>query len=315
MPDRNLILKLARVVIAAAWADGEITNDEINSLKDLVFRLRQSVFDEDNQLSAQEWSRLDMYIESPVGAAERSRLVADLQDAVRSEADKQFVRRTLQEMMAADGDVSQDEKEVLAEIEAALDSSGSGLFGGLQRLMGGAVQRRTEEVANAPNREVFFDDFIKNKVYYNVSRRLEKEGTKLDLSEAELRKLSLAGGLMAKVAHVDREVSESEFEGMVNAMQRYWGVSPEAATFVAEVAISAVDVNYDTYRMMRELATNTTEEQRRNFLIVLFTVSAADGKIGNDEAEEIRLVSRSLNLTHKDFINAKLAVLGEQSAS
>ena len=34
MPDRNLILSLAKVAIAAAWADGEITQNEINSVKE-----------------------------------------------------------------------------------------------------------------------------------------------------------------------------------------------------------------------------------------------------------------------------------------
>jgi len=35
--DSNLILNLAKVVIAAAWVDGEIDHEEINNLKDLLF--------------------------------------------------------------------------------------------------------------------------------------------------------------------------------------------------------------------------------------------------------------------------------------
>ena len=42
MPDRNLILSLAKVAIATAWADGEITQKEINSVKEVLMRLPNS---------------------------------------------------------------------------------------------------------------------------------------------------------------------------------------------------------------------------------------------------------------------------------
>ena len=134
MSDRDLILKLARVIIAVAWADGQISNEEINSLKDLLFRLRTSTFDDSMQFSAREWARLDMYIETPIGDAERARLVSDLQNALRSPADKQIVNDALQDMIDADGEVSQEESELVTQIQADIDSVG---VGGFQRLLGG----------------------------------------------------------------------------------------------------------------------------------------------------------------------------------
>ena len=35
MANQNLIMSLAKAVIAAAWADGNVTNEEINHLKGL----------------------------------------------------------------------------------------------------------------------------------------------------------------------------------------------------------------------------------------------------------------------------------------
>ncbi|MFN2224278.1 MAG: hypothetical protein ACK2UH_17105 [Candidatus Promineifilaceae bacterium] len=99
MSDKDLILKLARVLIAVAWADGQVSNEEINSLKDLLFRLRASGFDDSIQFSAQEWARLDMYIETPVGDEERARLVVDLQNSLRSAADKRLVAEALQRLV------------------------------------------------------------------------------------------------------------------------------------------------------------------------------------------------------------------------
>ena len=81
------MLDLAKVLIAAAWADGEITIDEQNCLKDIIFHLS----DTGVQLSAQEWEVLDMYIEAPIGADERARLVADLQGVIQTPDDRQYV--------------------------------------------------------------------------------------------------------------------------------------------------------------------------------------------------------------------------------
>lgn len=311
MSDKNVILKLAKVIIAVAWADGELSNDELNSLKDLLFRMRVSVFDDAMQLNSKEWALLDMYLEEPVGAEERARLVAELQNALRSAGQKRLALASLQEMVEADGLVSDNEQALVDEIRQAIESVEVGVVGGLQRLVGGAVQQRAREVAGAPNREAYFDDFIRNKVYYTVSRRLDTGNKTLDIPENKLRKLGLAGGLMAKVAHIDRQVTEEEFGGIVAAFQSHWNVSHEEAVFVAEVAVSAVDVAYDIYRMIRELLQITTTDERRHFISLLFMVAAADGKVALEEHEEIRLIARGLNLSHREFIDAKLSAQAE----
>ena len=69
------LLTLAKVLIAAAWADGEITVEEQNCLKDIIFHLT----DTGTPLSGQEWALLEMYMDSPIVANERARLVTDLQ--------------------------------------------------------------------------------------------------------------------------------------------------------------------------------------------------------------------------------------------
>jgi len=56
MANENVIKAIAKVMIAAAWVDGEITNDEINSLKDLLFRLPD--------MTASDWAELDIYRDS-----------------------------------------------------------------------------------------------------------------------------------------------------------------------------------------------------------------------------------------------------------
>jgi uncharacterized tellurite resistance protein B-like protein len=310
MPDnRSRMLTLAKVLIAAAWADGDISLEEKNCLKDIIF----IILDGAAPLSGQDWSMLEMYIDAPVGDEERARLVADLQDAIRTPEERQFVLDALEQMMTADGMTDAVEEQTVKEIEKAVAESEVGFMDSLNRLLGGALQRRSSAVAHAPNREAYYDDFLQNKVYYEVNRRLRENGQSLELSDSEMRKLGLAGGLMARIAKVDRIVSEDEQQAMVQLLEQHWQLAREAAIFVAEVAVSALDVTYDYYRMTREFATSTTPEERRRFLVVLFLIASADGAVSFAETEEIRLVSRSINLTHQDFIAAKLEAQAQQA--
>lgn len=300
--NRTRMLDLAKVLIAAAWADGEITIDEQNCLKDIIFHLS----DTGVQLSAQEWEMLDMYIEAPIGADERARLVADLQGAIQTPDDRQYVLQSLQQMALADGVSGEEEQQVINEIGQAMQESDVSLLDGLNRLLGRTLNRRSAAVANAPNREAYFDDYLQNKVYYETNRILREEGRSLEISDQEMRRLGLAGGLMARIAKVDQDVSESEMEAMVDILTDTWQLGRDAAVFVANVAVSSLDVTYDYYRMTREFATSTSLEERKRFLVALFLIAGADEDVSFDETEEIRLVARGINVSHQDFIGAKL---------
>ena len=307
MSDRALILTLAKVVIAAAWADGSVSREEVNSLKDLLFQLPRAGRDGGLQMSGREWKRLEMYIDQPIDAAERARLIAELLAALRSPRDRQLVHKALDEMIGIDGKITPEEQAIVDEVKRAIDDLNLNLFSQLGRMMGGAVQKRTA-VANAPNRERKFEDFIKNKVFYAVSHRLQVEQSQLNIAEADLRKLSLVGGLMAKVAYVDHDVSEAEFGAMVQALQTHWEVDEETAVFISEVAVSEAAKKLDHHRTVRQFATHTTREERLQFLDVLFAIAAADGMVAFDEIEEIRAIASTLFLEREAFIAAKLKI-------
>ena len=307
MAKPKLILALAKVIIAAAWADGEVAHDEINSLKDLLFRLPD--------LEARDWASLEIYIDSPVEDGERARLVDELIKVMGTPADKKLALEAIDELIHADGELPELEEKVAEEIKTAIENANTGVIGGLGRLISGSLERRSAAIADTPNREVDLDDFVRNRVYYGVRRRLGTPENVPELPESELRKLSLAGALMAKVAHVDREITDGELGAMVEALQRHWGVTEEKANIVAEVAISAVGANTDYYRSAREFFSVTDAQERIQFLDVLFAVADGDGKVTTPETEFIRSISNSFKLTHRNFIDAKIKIPRERRAS
>jgi uncharacterized tellurite resistance protein B-like protein len=300
------MLTLAKVIVAAAWADGEITHDEVNSVKDLLFHLPRTVGDgQPIEITSTDWATLKLYAEAPVSQAERTRLVEELRQALQTPQDRQLAITALENLVQADGLVTDQERAVVDEITAALDRVDQERFmSKLSRLLRGPVQRRSQTVANAPNREMYLEDYLKNKVYLKVKYRLHLEGDDLDIPDDQLRKLSLAGGLMARIAHVDNQVVEAEFDQMVQVLQTDWNTSLQAATLVAQVAVAETTPTMDYYRMTREFFEQTTEAERVNFLDVLLDVAAADGGISHQEQEEFRLIARGLMVNEKQYTEA-----------
>lgn len=302
--ESEMIMALGKVIIAAAWVDGQVTYEEVNSLKDLLFRLPG--------LNSADWAELNIYIEAPVDEAERDRLVEDLKAKLRNTKDKRLAIQAIDELIDADSIITEDERQVAQQIKEELQGATVGLIGGLGRLVRGSAQRRSDQVKGAPNREQYLDDFIKNKVYYNIQRQLEDEGQSFDLSDEQLWKLGLAGGLMGQVAWVDNKVEEGEFEAITNAFMTHWNLSEAEAKLVAEIAVSDITAKINTYRTAREFYTASSKAELLQMLDIMFDVAASDGQASFAEIEEIRGISLTLKLTHPEFINAKLKIPKEK---
>lgn len=299
-------------MIAAAWADGAISEEEKLCIKDLLFHLPDAGLDAGIQLTAQEWSSLDMYLESPVEDAEIVQLVDQLKSVLTDNNDRKIVMDYLHQIATIDGELSGEELAVLNEIENELtSSSSSGFMSSLRKMFGGSVDRRSTAVSQSATRDQYFNDFIQNKVYYE----LQRNGKSLNIADQELRRIGLAGGLMARIVYVDHTVTKAETDTMAEVIQRYWGTDEETAVFIANVAIASVDTTYDYFRMTREFYEETTPEERIAFLDVLFNIAASDGQATFNEIEEIRLVSRGLNMPNETFINAKIKIPREKRAA
>jgi hypothetical protein len=185
MSSKNLKFKLAKVLIAAAWADGRLANEELNALKDFLFALPE--------ISPDDWKKLMIYMESPIDAAESRQLVDDLLLDVKSRKDRVLVMQTLDTMVASDGEVSSEEQAFVDEVKTAVDSSANGFFGSLRHRMKSIVSRRR---SGGTAREDEVDDYTNNEVYHYLVH-VKKNGDAVRLPEANVRQMCLSAGFMA----------------------------------------------------------------------------------------------------------------------
>lgn len=300
MADRKLAVDLAKLLIAAAWADGELHPDEINSLKDLIFTL--------GEFTGGQWARLEIYMDSAVSDKERQALLDNVLAEIKSEDDKEFVLKSLQELFCADGIIDDKEMPVLDEFTQAVSGVRTDVFSRLSQMLRPAIDQRKSTYKSGSQREGRIDDFIKNTIYY----QLESEGkVPADLGADKVRQLCLAAGLLAKVANVDEDISAAEQDAIKGVLSRSWGLSESEARVVTNISCHRILKGLDYFRLTRGFFECTTIDQRRSFLVCLFKVANASDKVSNDEIDQIRRISDALKLTHKDFIAAKLTISDE----
>jgi len=303
MPDRRFIIILAKLLIAAAWADGELKNEEINALKDLLFSLED--------VTGEEWAHLEIYMDSPVCAEERDKLLGEVLGQIRSEDDKKLVMGTLENLFQVDGVVSDEEIAILEEVKKGVSDISTGIVTRLSRMMKGAMGKRVQMYNAATQRESNIEDYIKNTIYYQLKSEIEKKGISIGLPEQKIKKLCLAGGLLARISAVDSGISDEEKQSIKQVLSTEWDMSEQEAQIVAEISCNRTLKGLDYFHLTKEFFDCTSINERRKFLKCLFQIANVSNKTSYDETEEIRKIAMSFKLSHKDFIEAKLTIPDE----
>lgn len=297
--DQAFVMDVCKLVIAAAWCDGDLAAAEINTLKNLIYSVAE--------VDEASWQVLEMYMDAPVKAAEREVLLQRVVSGVTSQSEKQFVLQLLYDLIQMDGQITPAEAAFYTDLKQALDQADTGLLGLLKKgvhLCFGRSQQAGESILRENDRTAYFE----NPVYYELLREQKEEGVTVHLPADPLQKLCLVVGLLAYIAHVDETISRAERTRMDEIISAKWEITADEADLLVRLACRRNVRGVDLYQMARNLAHCTTREERIELAELLFSVANAETKTDLGEIEEIRLICRLLKLDHQEFIDAKLTV-------
>ena len=300
MTDKRFILELGKLLIAAAWADGTLSTTEINGLKELLFQLPD--------ISGEEWMELELYMASPVGEDERQRLLDRVLGCMGSAEDKALALEAMEKLIPPEASGSGRQTEVVQQLREDLQQGSGGFLDHLRRPFRRILNLRGQHYTEEHDRESRLEDFIKNTIYFQVTMELRDRGITFDLPDIEIRKLCLAAGLMARVAGVDHEVSSEETIVMGEVLQRHWTLTEGQAQLVAEISHHRIFRGLDSVRLVKRFKELTTRTERKEFLHCLFEVANSTDQTSFEEIEEIRSIVKGMDLSHQDFLDAKLAI-------
>jgi uncharacterized tellurite resistance protein B-like protein len=131
-------------------------------------------------------------------------------------------------------------------------------------------------------------------------RRIATRLESLDPEKA--RFLAAFAFVLARVAHADLEIDESETHQMERSVRKIAHLSEGEATLAVEIAKSQTRLTGGTenYVVTREFRNASTKEQRGQLLRCLYEVAAADGTISAEESAEIMSIAEELGFTRPE---------------
>lgn len=126
---------------------------------------------------------------------------------------------------------------------------------------------------------------------------------KLDRLEPEKAKyLAAFAYVLARVAHADLNIDDSEVAEMETITRRVASLEESEAALVVEIAKSQARLlgGTENYTVTREFRKISTRGQRADLLQSLYAVAASDGTISGVETSEIQAIAEELGFTRPE---------------
>ena len=289
-------IEFLKVLACMAWADAEVTRAEINLIGRLMHELK---------LSGDERMQVEIYLDEKVAAAEARRVARGFVARVRRSGQRKQLVAMVEKLIDSDERRSPQEEEWLQELHDAIaESSGGFLLDGLRSVLrigaGGADSKR----------ESHLHDFIHNRVLFKLRHRVGVEILERETSPEKLKELTLCAAFLARVGYVDEEFLPQEKQFIERLVGEVWGISSVLAEAVCGIAMEVANDRLDLFRLIQETKATLSLKKRKSLLEALFGLAQAEGKMSGPEIEEIRKIAHGFELTHREFIKAKLKVLG-----
>jgi uncharacterized tellurite resistance protein B-like protein len=280
-------LALLKVLIAAAWADRRLSQSEMNYLKTLSRRFN---------LSDADWAELEPYFEDAPSESETDALFKDLLARIATPLGRNQVVRHIEDILSADANMTAEEHDFLEQYTLVLKEAST-----VELIVGklkGLFQKRP------PGTTLDLDEFVRNKILFKLRRKMcTAEFTPIT---PEMYRLCLLGGLMGVVARADGDIDFKELQEIRRQIQSYAKFEPEALDMLMSIIEEESVRGLDRARLVSEYTANAGFEDRVALLDLLFAVAAADGALTHAELEELRGISAAMNLSHRQYIDAKL---------
>lgn len=293
---QNKSLNLLKALAVIAWADGEITNSELNVVKSLYRKFG---------LSPDEIKQVQPYLRAPISKKEQDAVFKDLAAEMGSKPKRNEAIKALEEMAHADNKLKPEERALIDHCREMLNNSS------VTRRSFGKVKSFFKRTLFKPAREKNPEmvQYFQSMMLHRIDLKSKKEGTTISMDDGQLYFLCLIGTLLASVAEVDEHFDETEKKALKMALSERFEFSPKEWKILFEVLEGQAKEGFDFDEVIREFNRLTTYNDRLHFVDCFFAIGAADGNLSHEEVEEIRRITKAMRIPHKFFIERKMVAL------
>ncbi len=116
--------------------------------------------------------------------------------------------------------------------------------------------------------------------------------------------------LLLEIAHSDDHYSEAEQDRIIEILKEDFALSEEYAAELLELAHQERKESADLWKFTNAIDSGYSREEKERVIETLWKVVYADDRLHFYEDHLIHRLSRLLNLSHKQLIDAKKKVMG-----
>ncbi|PIP72730.1 MAG: hypothetical protein COW89_04830 [Nitrospinae bacterium CG22_combo_CG10-13_8_21_14_all_47_10] len=285
-----------KVLTTVAWADGEVSQSELNLLKTFYRK-----FD----LEKHEMDELKPYLLSPVSKNEKDELYRQMIAELSSSQEKKEILEALEAMVGAHKRIKSDERELVDQFSEWLEKSShtKRSFGRIRNLLQRTIFKHARDLS--PD----MDKYFKRRVLKKIELKSAHSKIPANLPEERLYFICLVGTLMAVIAHADGHFDPAEKKALKRCLVDQFSLKGKELALLFEVVEEQARQDFDFYEVATELNRVASYNDRIHLMECLFEVSIADGGMSYEEAEEIRRITKALRIPHKTFIEYKVRAL------
>ena len=281
-------IALLKVLAAAAWADGRLDREEVNRIKERMLTFSPS---------PEELRDVEALLAAPVSYARCEELTRDLLGKLHSKTDRLSVLQEIESVLAADGVVSNAEREVLESLRGVMDAMTQvdqvlvRMGGVFRKVFGGRKP-------GAPPGDLAI--YLKNAALQRLDDISQGEWRETIDADA-LNHHMLFGAVLGTVAAAEGGVSEDETQRIRSIMEDRLGWTPPLLDWAVQAVGDSSAGHLDRQGLLSEFNRVADPEERKELLDAAFAVAAADGVVSGTELDELRLISNYLWLSPREF--------------
>ena len=287
-----------KVLTTIAWADGEISQSEIN-----IFKKFYRKFD----LEKHELDELKPYLLSPIATKEKNELYRQMIAELSSPKEKKEIMSALESMVQADKRMRSDERELVNQFSEWLEKSShtKRSIGRIRNLLQRTIFKHARDV----NSDI--EKYFKRRVLKKIELKKKHSKTSANLSDERVYFICLLGTMMAAVANVDDHFDSAEKKALKLCLADQFSLEGKELALLFEVIEEQALQGFDFYEVTSEINRIFSYNDRMYLMECLFEICIADGEMAHEEAEEVRRITKALRIPHKKFIEHKVRALNK----
>jgi len=298
MDSPEFSLALAKMLISAAWVDGEIQPAERDFLKDFIFSLPH--------VDEATWQGLQTYFAEPVDDAERIFLLQELRRLLTRDTQLHLVTKSVRQVFLADGKVLPEEVKAARQITRILQGTEEDSDVEMTNVMKAHLSRMRSSYSASPFAKAGEQE---GKGFpESVFTFFNEQGYSIDIDESARNRICLLGCLLAVVANADGELDPTEKQVAKEYLLRWWKLDANAAAYVLQIMSSDAAKELELAIIARRLYEATSDEDRKLLLKTLLAISAADGRILKEEIDECYRIARLMKIPAQEIEDAMIHI-------